>query len=250
MEHDGHYMMENNYRYSVDLLDWCQHAAVPFIYASSASVYGAGRIFSEKREHEGPLNVYGYSKFLFDQVVRQRLAAGVASQVVGFRYFNVYGPRENHKGRMASVAFHHFNEFRREGRVKLFEGSHGYGNGEQKRDFVFVGDVAKVNMFFLDHPERKGIFNVGSGRAQSFNDVALSTVNSCRRLAGNALLSLDEILKQGLLEYVPFPDALKGKYQAFTEADLSRLRQAGYTEAMATVEEGVEQYVEWLSKHV
>ena len=174
----------------------------------SAATYGGGQAFREPA-CENPLNVYGYSKFLFDQVVRQRLAAGVASWVVGFRYFNVYGPRENHKGKDGLVAFHHFNEFRREGRVKLFEGSHGYGNGEQKRDFVFVGDVAKVNMFFLDHPERKGIFNVGSGRAQSFNDVALSTVNSCRRLAGNALLSLDEILKQGLLEYVPFPDALK-----------------------------------------
>ena len=250
METDGRYMMENNFRYSTILLDWCLDQDVQFLYASSAATYGGGQAFREEPACENPLNVYGYSKFLFDQVVRQRLAAGVASQVVGFRYFNVYGPRENHKGRMASVAFHHFNEFRREGRVKLFEGSHGYGNGEQKRDFVFVGDVAKVNMFFLDHPERKGIFNVGSGRAQSFNDVALSTVNSCRRLAGNALLSLDEILKQGLLEYVPFPDALKGKYQAFTEADLSRLRQAGYTEAMATVEEGVEQYVEWLSKHV
>ncbi|HNL20675.1 MAG TPA: ADP-glyceromanno-heptose 6-epimerase, partial [Rhodocyclaceae bacterium] len=136
METDGRYMMENNFRYSTILLDWCLDQDVQFLYASSAATYGGGQAFREEPACENPLNVYGYSKFLFDQVVRQRLAAGVASQVVGFRYFNVYGPRENHKGRMASVAFHHFNEFRREGRVKLFEGSHGYGNGEQKRDFV------------------------------------------------------------------------------------------------------------------
>ncbi len=250
METDGRYMMENNFRYSTILLDWSIDQDVQFLYASSAATYGGGGVFREEREHEGPLNVYGYSKFLFDQVVRQRLAAGISSQVVGFRYFNVYGPRETHKGRMASVAFHHFNQFRSEGRVKLFEGSHGYGNGEQRRDFVFVGDVARVNLFFLDHPEKRGIFNVGSGRAQSFNDVAVATVNGCRRLAGADPLNLEEILRQGLLEYQAFPEALKGKYQAFTQADLSRLRAAGYGEAMATVEEGVARYVEWLGAHV
>lgn len=250
METDGRYMMENNYRYSMILLDWCLDQDVQFLYASSAATYGGSSVFKEERQYEAPLNVYGYSKFLFDQVVRQRLAGGVSSQVVGFRYFNVYGPRETHKGRMASVAFHHFNQFRADGKVKLFEGSHGYGPGEQQRDFVFVGDVAKVNLFFLDHPEKSGIFNLGSGRAQSFNDVAVATVNGCRALRGESRLGLAQLLEQGLLEYVPFPDALKGKYQAFTQGDLAKLREAGYAAPMATVEEGVAQYVEWLNRNV
>ena len=250
METDGRYMMENNYRYSLILLEWCLEQDVQFLYASSAATYGGSNVFKEERQYEAPLNVYGYSKFLFDQIVRQRLAENPSSQVAGFRYFNVYGPRENHKGRMASVAFHHFNQYRSEGRVKLFEGSHGYGNGEQQRDFVFVQDVAKVNLWFLDHPEKSGIFNLGSGRAQSFNDVAVATVNGCRALKGEAPLSLAELLAQGLLEYVAFPEALKGKYQAFTQGDLSRLRAAGYDAPMATVEEGVSQYVQWLNQHV
>ena len=250
MESDGRYMMENNYRYSLILLDWCQDQDVQFIYASSAATYGGSSSFREERECEGPLNVYGYSKFLFDQVVRQRLAKGPSSQVAGFRYFNVYGPRETHKGRMASVAFHNYNQFRAEGRVKLFEGSHGYENGGQQRDFVYVGDVAAVNLFFLDHPEKSGIFNVGSGRAQSFNDVAVAAVNGCRRAKSEVPLSLDELRAQGLLEYIAFPEALKGKYQAFTQADLTKLRAAGYTAPMATVEEGVARYMEWLHANV
>lgn len=163
MEHNGKYMMANNYQYTLDLFDWCQDHGVPLLYASSAAVYGAGRVFSESREHEAPLNVYGYSKFLFDQVVRRRFDQRRA-QVVGFRYFNVYGPREQHKGRMASVAFHHFNQYLQTGKVKLFEGYDGYPNGGQMRDFVSVEDVVKVNLHFLDHPESSGIFNLGSGR--------------------------------------------------------------------------------------
>jgi ADP-L-glycero-D-manno-heptose 6-epimerase len=250
MESDGRYMMENNYRYSMILLDWCLDQDVQFIYASSAATYGASSEFREERACEGPLNVYGYSKFLFDQVVRQRLARNPSSQIAGFRYFNVYGPREGHKGRMASVAFHNFNQFRAEGKVKLFEGSHGYENGGQQRDFVFVGDVAKVNLFFLDHPEKSGIFNLGSGRAQSFNDVAVAAVNGCRKAKSEAPLSLADLRAQGLLEYIAFPEALKGKYQAYTQADLTKLREAGYGEAMATVEEGVARYIEWLHAHV
>lgn len=250
METDGRYMMENNYRYSMILLDWCQDQDVQFLYASSAATYGGSSVFKEERQYEGPLNVYGYSKFLFDQIVRQRLAQHPSSQIVGFRYFNVYGPRETHKGRMASVAFHNFNQFRAEGKVKLFEGSHGYPDGGQQRDFVFVGDVAKVNLFFLDHPEKSGIFNLGSGRAQSFNDVAVAAANGCRNIKGETALSLAELRAQGLLEYVAFPDALKGKYQAFTQADLTRLREAGYTAPMSTVEEGVSQYIDWLHRNV
>ena len=250
METDGRYMMENNYRYSLGLLDWSLVQEVQFLYASSAATYGASSVFKEERQYEGPLNVYGYSKFLFDQVVRQRLARNPSSQIVGFRYFNVYGPRETHKGRMASVAFHNYNQFKAEGKVKLFEGSHGYENGGQMRDFVFVGDVAKVNLFFLDHPEKSGIFNLGSGRAQSFNDVAVAAANGCRLARGEAALSLAELRAQGLLEYIAFPEALKGKYQAFTQGDMTRLREAGYDAPMATVEEGVSQYIEWLHRNV
>ncbi|MCK6413593.1 MAG: ADP-glyceromanno-heptose 6-epimerase [Azonexus sp.] len=254
METDGRYMMENNFRYSTILLDWCQDQDVQFLYASSAATYGGSNVFKEERQYEGPLNVYGYSKFLFDQIVRQRLAKDPSSQIVGFRYFNVYGPREYHKGRMASVAFHNFNQFRAEGKVKLFEGSHGYENGGQMRDFVFVGDVAKVNLFFLDHPEKSGIFNLGSGRAQSFNDVAVATVNGCLQAKSGtenqAPLTLAELRNQGLLEYTAFPEALKGKYQAFTQADLTRLRAAGYEAPMASVEEGVAEYMEWLHARV
>ncbi|MDR0234181.1 MAG: ADP-glyceromanno-heptose 6-epimerase [Zoogloeaceae bacterium] len=250
METDGRYMMENNYRYSVILLDWCLDQRIPFLYASSAATYGLSAVFREERVHEAPLNIYGYSKFLFDQIVRQRLShADLDSQVAGFRYFNVYGPRESHKGRMASVAFHHFQAFRESGKVTLFEGSHGYANGGQSRDFVHVDDVTRVNLFFLDHPGKSGIFNLGSGRAESFNAVAVATVNNCRALAGETNhLSLEEIVARGLLEYVPFPEALKGKYQAYTCADISRLRAAGYAEPFVTVGEGVARYVEWLGK--
>lgn len=250
METDGHYMMENNYRYSMILLDWCLDQDVQFLYASSAATYGSTSVFKEERQYEGPLNVYGYSKFLFDQIVRQRLAQDLSSQIVGFRYFNVYGPRETHKGRMASVAFHNYNQFKADGKVKLFEGSHGYPDGGQQRDFVFVGDVAKVNLYFLDHPEKSGIFNLGSGRAQSFNDVAVAAVNGFRRAKSEAPLTLEELRAQGLLEYVAFPEALKGKYQAFTQGDLTKLRAAGYDAPMATVEEGVSQYIEWLQRNV
>jgi ADP-L-glycero-D-manno-heptose 6-epimerase len=248
METDGQYMMQNNYRYSCTLLDHCLEQEVQFLYASSASVYGAGRVFKEGRAYEAPLNVYGYSKFLFDQVVRRRLAQEEpVSQVVGFRYFNVYGPREQHKGRMASVAFHHFNQYRASGKVKLFEGCDGYANGEQRRDFVYVDDVVKVNLFFLDHPGKSGIFNVGAGRAQPFNDVAHATVNACRALEGQPPLTLAEMVAQGIVEYIAFPEALKGKYQSFTQADIGALRQAGYLEPFADVAEGVTKYVQYLA---
>ena len=242
MQTDGRYMMENNYRYSVDLLDWCQEHEIPFIYASSASVYGAGKVFKEAREHEAPLNVYGYSKFLFDQVVRRRLA-GCRAQVAGFRYFNVYGPREAHKGRMASVAFHFFNQYLAGGTVKLFEGSGGYGPGEQSRDFISVDDVVRVNLFFLDNPGISGVFNVGTGRAQSFNDVAHATINAIRRSRGERALTLHELKDSGAIEYVAFPAQLVGKYQSFTQADMSALRGAGYQEAFLSVQEGVDRYV-------
>lgn len=247
METDGRYMMENNYRYSVSLLDYCQEEDVPLIYASSAAVYGAGPDFREGREFEKPLNVYGYSKFLFDQIVRRRIE-DASAQIAGFRYFNVYGPRESHKGRMASVAFHNFNQFRAEGKVRLFQGWAGYGDGMQARDFVSVEDVVAVNLHFLEHPDLSGIFNLGTGRAQPFNDVARSVVNACRKAEGKPALSLEECRAQGLIEYIAFPDALKGKYQSYTQADVSQLRAAGYEQPFLTVEQGVGRYVENLLK--
>jgi len=242
MEHDGVFMMQNNYEYSKALLHYCQNRKIPFLYASSAAVYGAAKVFRESREYEAPLNVYGYSKFLFDQYVR-RLLPRKRAQIAGFRYFNVYGEREQHKGRMASVAFHHFNQLREQGRVKLFAGSDGYGPGEQRRDFVSVEDVVAVNLYFLDHPGKSGIFNVGTGRSQPFNDVALAVINTMRAHAGEPPLSLTSAHTQGVIEYIDFPEALVGKYQSFTQADISALRKAGYRAEFLSVEHGVQRYI-------
>jgi ADP-L-glycero-D-manno-heptose 6-epimerase len=245
MERDGRYLMQNNYRYTVALFEHCQNEDVPFIYASSAAVYGAGPTFAEGRANEAPLNAYGYSKFLFDQYLRRRWSERTA-QVVGLRYFNVYGPREAHKGRMASVAFHFYNQFRESGKVRLFEGSGGYAAGEQRRDFVSVEDAVRVNLYFLDHPQRSGIFNVGTGAAQTFNDVAVATVNACRAAAGAAPLTLGAMHEAGVIEYIPFPEGLKERYQSYTEADLANLRKAGYDATFLRVEEGVTRYVDWM----
>ncbi len=231
-EWNGRYVMDNNFEYSKILLHWCQEAGAPFIYASSASVYGAGPKFTEGRENERPLNAYAYSKFLFDQYVR-RLLPQARAQIVGLRYFNVYGPREAHKGSMASVAYH-FNQQLKEGdEVRLFEGSDGYGPGEQRRDFVYVGDVVDINLWFWDHPDRSGIFNAGTGRAQTFNDVARAVIAWHGR---------------GRIRYIPFPDHLKGRYQSYTQADLTALRAAGYEGEFKTVEEGVRAYLDWLNR--
>ena len=247
MELNGRYMMENNYRYSLEVLNHCQNEEVPFLYASSASVYGGGGVFKESREYESPLNVYAYSKFLFDQVVRRRWANRTA-QIAGFRYFNVYGQREQHKGRMASVAYHFFNQYRADGFVKLFEGCDGYANGGQLRDFVSVEDVVKVNMYFLDHPGKSGIFNLGTGNAQSFNDVAVATINTLRAEKGEGALTLEQMHQQQLIRYIPFPEQLKGKYQSYTQADISALREIGYEQPFLTVEQGTGRYVNQLLK--
>jgi ADP-L-glycero-D-manno-heptose 6-epimerase len=247
METDGRYMMANNFRFSAELLDWCQGSGIPLIYASSAAVYGMGPSFLETRNAERPLNVYGYSKLLFDHMVRRQLPAARAP-VVGLRYFNVYGPRETHKARMASVAFHHFHQFRSEAKVRLFEGSHGFANGEQRRDFIFVDDVVKANLFFWNRPST-GVYNLGTGRAQSFNDVALAVINALRGANGQAELTLQQAASQGTIEYIEFPPALRGKYQAFTQADIGALRSAGFEDDMLTVEQGVAAYVRWLLKN-
>jgi ADP-L-glycero-D-manno-heptose 6-epimerase len=241
MEHNGQYMMDNNYRYSLSLLDYCADQQIPYLYASSAATYGGSSVFKEEPQHEAPLNVYGYSKLLFDQVVR-RAMPDIASPVIGFRYFNVYGQNEQHKGRMASVAFHSFNQFQAEGKVKLFEGNDGYVNGGQLRDFVHVDDIVSANLFFLEKGDRSGVFNLGTGRAQSFNDIAVAVINTCRTAAGKEALSLNELQVQGLIEYISFPEALKGKYQSFTQADMGALRGAGYELPFVDVSTGVGRY--------
>ncbi|MEO7008337.1 MAG: ADP-glyceromanno-heptose 6-epimerase [Caldimonas sp.] len=246
MEHNGRYMLDNNYRCSKELLDACQAQGTRLLYASSAATYGGSAAFREEPEFERPLNVYGYSKLLFDNVVRRMLPAA-RSQVAGFRYFNVYGPREQHKGRMASVAFHHYEQYTDTDKVRLFGDYGGYGPGLQLRDFVWVGDVVAVNLWFLEHPEASGVFNLGTGRAQPFNDVAHATVNAVRAQRGEAALGLDEMVRRGIVEYIAFPEALVGKYQCHTEADLGRLRDAGCGLAFADVDTGIREYVRWLA---
>ena len=230
-EWDGRYMMDNNYEYSKTLFHYCQRHKIPFIYASSAAVYGADLSFKEDPRHEGPLNVYGYSKFQFDHYLRRHTA--LTAPVVGLRYFNVYGPREAHKGSMASVAFHLNNQIQIADEIRLFEGCDGYGHGEQRRDFVYVDDVVDINLWFLDHPEVSGIYNCGTGRSQTFNDVA----NAVIRFHG-----------RGQIRYIAFPEHLKGCYQSFTEANLERLRATGCDHRFKTVEEGVALYMAWLNR--
>ncbi|WP_251975795.1 ADP-glyceromanno-heptose 6-epimerase [Salinicola avicenniae] len=230
-EWDGRFMLENNFEYSKVLLEYCQAKRIPFLYASSAATYGGSEVFVEDPAHEKPLNVYGYSKLLFDQYVRARWDT-FDSQVVGFRYFNVYGPREQHKGKMASVAYHHHTQVQRGENPKLFGAWDGYEAGMQSRDFVYVGDVVDVNLWFLDNPDVSGIYNLGTGRAEPFKAIAETAI---------------EFYGKGDIEYIDFPDELKGRYQSYTRADIGRLREAGYTAEFKTVREGVLAYLEWLN---
>jgi ADP-L-glycero-D-manno-heptose 6-epimerase len=223
-EPNGRFMMEANFEASKG---WFEFSAgrCPFLYASSAAVYGDGaQGFREEPACEWPLNVYGFSKQAFDNWVRPRLAA-VKTTVVGLRYFNVYGPQENHKGRMASVVFKLFQQASRGEDLSIFEGSSGF-----LRDFVFVDDVVDVNLFFLARSAR-GIFNCGSGRAESFEQLARETAAQFPKVR---------------VKEIPFPADLRGKYQAFTRADLTALRRAGYEREFTSLAEGVRRYVELL----
>jgi ADP-L-glycero-D-manno-heptose 6-epimerase len=226
-EWDGKYVMLNNYEYSKELLHYCLEREIPFLYASSAATYGETTVFKEERQYEGALNVYGYSKQQFDNYVRRLTADAEAhgeklSQITGFRYFNVYGPREQHKGSMASVAFHLNNQMNAGENPKLFEGS-----AQFKRDFVYVGDVAKVNLWFMENGV-SGIFNCGTGNAETFEAIAEAAIKHHGK---------------GEIENIPFPDHLKGAYQEFTEADLTNLRAAGCDVEFKTVAEGVAEYL-------
>jgi ADP-L-glycero-D-manno-heptose 6-epimerase len=223
VEQDGRYMLDTNYETSKEILAWCQARNVPLVYASSAAVYGAANDFREGGNGERPLNVYGWSKLLFDQWLRRRWS-GLTAPVVGLRYFNVYGPREAHKGRMASVVHHFSRQIWESGKVRLFAGSHGYADGEHRRDFVFVDDVVKANLWAANGAGRSGIYNIGTGASRSFNDVARAVIDWYGR---------------GTIEYFPMPDDLGPAYQAFTEASLDQLRAAGYANAFASIEDGV-----------
>jgi ADP-L-glycero-D-manno-heptose 6-epimerase len=236
-EWDGQFMMRNNFGYSKQLLHWCSAKKVPFIYASSASVYGLGqRGFKEERSAEAPINMYAYSKFLFDEYVRRHMSA-MKSQVVGLRYFNVYGPRESHKGSMASTAFHFNNQIKESGMTRLFKGTDGYADGEQQRDFIYVGDCVKANLWFFDNPSKSGIFNMGTGRAQSFNEMARAVIDWHKSLDG----------KTANIQYIDFPEHLKGAYHNYTQADTTSLRKAGYNTPFLDVQVGVSQYLNWMN---
>ncbi|MFT8700998.1 MAG: ADP-glyceromanno-heptose 6-epimerase [Acetobacter orientalis] len=248
IEQNGQYMMENNYQKSKILLEYCQKTGTRLLYASSAATYGASSIFKESALYECPLNVYGYSKLLFDQIVRRSLPQ-MHTQIAGFRYFNVYGPHEQHKGSMASVAFHNYHQFVSNGQVKLFGEYGDYLPGQQMRDFLFIEDLVAAKLWFFDHPEQSGVFNLGTGKAQPFNDIAVTVVNSVRKKNGLSSLSLVEMVEQDILHYVPFPQTLKGKYQCFTQADMELLRSTGCDIEFRSVECGVEDYVNYLYKN-
>ena len=241
MATDGRYVMHNNFNHSKALFQYCRKHKVQFIYASSASVYGNGEAFAESPANESALNVYAWSKLVFDNFIRSQGDSGF--QCVGLRYFNVYGPGEGHKGRMASVAWHFYNQYMESGSIRLFTGTGGYGDGEQLRDFVYVQDVVAVNLYFLDNPSKSGIFNVGTGNCQSFNDVGLAVVNHCRASRGDTEVSLDEAVDNGEITYISPPEALEGKYQSYTCADLELLKKTGYDLGFADVSQGVSSYL-------
>ena len=223
MEADGRYMRENNYGDSKALLHWCLARKTPLVYASSAATYGTSASFEPVPENERPLNVYGYSKLAFDQHVRSLLPA-IQSPVVGLRYFNVFGPREHHKGRMMSVLHRLLRQLREAGVCRLFRGTDGFGDGEQQRDFIYVGDIVAINLHFSGGTMVKGILNAGTGRARSFNDIAKTLIAH---------------LGQGRIDYIPFPDDLRGKYQSFTQADERSLRAAADGAPFTPLEAGI-----------
>ena len=230
-EWDGKYLMKNNYEYSKLLLDFSIEFKIPFIYASSASVYGLNDSnFSELTINESPINMYAYSKLIFDNYVRS-LIKNSKSLIVGLRYFNVYGPNESHKGSMASTIYHFSNQLAKGNKINLFEGSDFYGNGEQKRDFVYVKDCAIANLWFYHnaHPLNSGIFNIGTGQARSFNDVGKEVIKYFRR---------------GQIEYVAFPEHLLGAYQSYTCADMFSLNKLTHNEIkFRNIEEGIQDYL-------
>ena len=231
-EKDRNYVMETNFEYSKKLLHFCANNDIPLVYASSASVYGDGKVFKEEPHNESSMNYYAESKLLFDNYYREHITK-IKSQVSGLRYFNVYGPREAHKDGMFSVMYSFYNQLEKYNQIKLFKGSHGYDDGEQRRDFIHVEDTVKVKIWLMQN-KVSGIFNVGTGKSRSFNDVAKNVIS---------------VLEKGHLEYIDFPDDLKEQYQAYTQADMSNLINSGYEDDFLSLEEGVDKYVRWLESH-
>jgi len=230
-EPDRDYIMDVNLNYSKKLLENASNNNIDMIYASSASVYGDGTVFKEGSENESTLNHYSESKLLFDNFVRDNFDK-IKSQIVGLRYFNVYGPYEQHKEVMSSVVYHFYNQFKKHGMLKLFKGSHGYKDGEQRRDFVFVKDTIDVKLWFMEN-NVSGIYNVATGKSRSFNDIANTVIN---------------YFNSGHVEYIDFPEGLEKQYQAFTEADMTNLRECGYLKKPTELEDGVTSYLEFLNQ--
>ncbi len=231
-EKDRNYILSTNFEYSKDILEFCANSKTNLTYASSASVYGSGKKFVEDPSNESFLNYYAESKLMFDNYFRENQSK-ISSQVVGLRYFNVFGPREHHKLVMSSVIYHFFKQIKENNRIKLFKGSHGYNDGEQRRDFIFVNDTVNIKLWFMNNSEISGIYNIGTGKSRTFNDVASAVIS---------------YFKNGEIEYIDFPTGLKEQYQAFTEADTSKLKSVGYNEEFTSLEKGVFEYLDWLSK--
>ncbi|MBL4693307.1 MAG: ADP-glyceromanno-heptose 6-epimerase [Magnetovibrio sp.] len=238
-ETDADKIMDNNFRLTCDLWDWCSACGVPFIFASSAATYGGGEsgfaddASIEKLAKLKPLNPYGWSKHLFDRRVARMMdrSEDKPPQWVGLKFFNVYGPNEYHKGSMQSVVSHVFPFAEKGEAASLFTSPHpDYEDGGQLRDFIYVGDCVDVMMWFLDHQDVSGLFNCGTGQARPFKD-----------LAAAVYAALDH---QVDIQYVPMPEHLRDKYQYYTQADMSKLRQAGYGAKFTSLEEGVRQYVQ------
>ena len=236
-EPDRDYIMSTNFDFSKDLLEYSANHKISLIYASSASVYGEGKAFIEQPKYESYLNHYAESKLMFDNYYRDNMSK-INSQVVGLRYFNVFGPREHHKQGMSSVVYHFFNQRKSHSEIKLFKGSHGYEDGEQRRDFIHVDDTVKVKNWFKQNPAISGIYNVGTGKSRTFNDIAICVLDYYKYEDPKAIMG-----------YIDFPEGLEDQYQAFTEADMSLLKSKGYNESFMSLEKGVKSYLDWLSKN-
>ncbi|KAJ5793950.1 NAD-dependent epimerase/dehydratase [Penicillium paradoxum] len=234
-ETNGKKMIDANFTYSKELFNWCKEQSVRFIYGSSAAVYGTGKVFTEGDSHEAPVNLFGYSKMLFDQYVVKNIDAR-SPQVAGLRLFNVYGPGEQYNDARPSAVYQFYEKRKAFKAIELFGEYAGVEAGKQMRDFVHVQDVARLNCWFLDHPEISGIYNVGTGAASSFLDVATEVASHF----GNP---------EGYIKFVPFPAELKGRYQSYTCADISKLRRAGSGLRFRDIHEGIRDYLEWLEEH-
>ena len=234
VERDFNKLVQNNIRYSQFLWDWCSEHKVPFLYASSAATYGAGELGYNDTSIDQlrPLNGYGYSKHFFDQWVLQQAKTGQQPpQWQGFKFFNVYGPNEYHKQRMASVAMHSFHQAQKQGYINLFKSHHPeYEDGQQLRDFVYVKDAAAVVVHAMQTGAPSGIYNLGTGKARSFNDLAFAVMTSMGQ--------------QPNIEFIDMPEDLRGRYQYFTEANMQKLAQLGYQQPFHSLEEGVNDYVQ------